>query len=342
MLCISPQITYGKEEFQHGIKELSGNKFFAIEPEYGEMIPPASYRRMSKLTRMGVGTALPLLKKHTDISGIILATADGGVTDSIKFLNQIEQYNEGTLTPTNFVQSTPNSLAGILSVLTSNNGYNNTHVHDYLSFENALIDAYMFLGENGGSVIAGAAEEISEWNFNLKFQRGFYKNEDINSSELFSSNTNGTVCGEGAAMFVLSSSNNNAIAKINDISQTSSENEPDKNEMILSLLERNNLSPENIDAVVSGINGDVRTDIFYKNLCNTIFKHSDVYTYRNIFGDFPTSSSLALWMAVNLCNNKEIPTDCIFRKNNKIIKRVLIYNHSLNNQQGAILATKTE
>ena len=88
-------------------------QLWAREPGYMDYIPRNVLRRMGKATRMGVWTALSLLKEQAPVDGIVIGTGLGGMEDCIKFLNQIVDYDEGTLTPTNFVQSTPNALAGV-------------------------------------------------------------------------------------------------------------------------------------------------------------------------------------------------------------------------------------
>src|SRR5436190_2396574 len=117
------------------------NKLYAVEAPF-EGIPVPVLRRMGKAVRLCVGAALPLLKKYSP-QAIIVGTANGGMEDSIKFMNQIIDYDEDMLTPGNFVQSTPNGLACQAAFLTKNRGYNNTHVHRGLSFENALLDAML-------------------------------------------------------------------------------------------------------------------------------------------------------------------------------------------------------
>ena len=107
--CISPQQAFNDVNIET-LKESAENKLKAIEPVY-EGIPPGILRRMGKAVRMGVGAAVPLLKTNTAIDGIIIGTANGGMEDCIKFLNQIIDYDEGLLTPGNFVQSTPNAIA---------------------------------------------------------------------------------------------------------------------------------------------------------------------------------------------------------------------------------------
>jgi hypothetical protein len=81
------------------------------------------------------------------LDGIIIGTANAGMEDCFHFLKQMVDYNEGLLTPGNFVQSTTNALAGQLGMMKHNTGYNITHVHLGLAFENALLDAAMRLEE---------------------------------------------------------------------------------------------------------------------------------------------------------------------------------------------------
>src|SRR5947199_9689893 len=116
------------------------------EPEYPG-IPPGVKRRMGKSVRMAVGAALPVLEKFPKPDGIIIATANGGMEDCIKFLNQIIEFNEGLLTPGSFVQSTSNAAAAQIALLTKNHHYNITHVHRGLAFESALMDIMMSLKE---------------------------------------------------------------------------------------------------------------------------------------------------------------------------------------------------
>jgi len=107
---------------------------------------------MGKSVRMAVGAALPLLEKYSQPDGMIIATANGGMEDCIKFLNQILEYNEGLLTPASFVQSTSNAAAAQIALVTKNHNYNITHVHRGLAFENALMDVVMSLKEHPGAV----------------------------------------------------------------------------------------------------------------------------------------------------------------------------------------------
>lgn len=173
--CISPQQTFDNAFFDGHVKVHEGDRYLAVEPAYGQMIPAGLLRRMGKAVRMGVGAGLPLIQKN-QVDGIILGTANGGLEDCLKFLNQIVDYHEGTLTPTNFVQSTPNAVAGNLALMSKTTGYNATHVHKGLAFEAALLDAMMLLDEKPAQrLLLGSIEEISDYNHNIDLLSGSFK-----------------------------------------------------------------------------------------------------------------------------------------------------------------------
>ncbi|HQW93570.1 MAG TPA: beta-ketoacyl synthase chain length factor, partial [Ferruginibacter sp.] len=214
--CISPQ----QISLQPGIEmnhEPADNKMLAIEPAY-EGIPPGVLRRMGKAIRMGVGAALPLIKQNENINGIIIGSANAGMDECVKFLNQIVQYEEGQLTPGNFVQSTSNVIAGQLGMITKNKGYNITHIHGGLAFENAMIDAVMQLNANPeNSYLLGGVDEISAYHFNIEKLAGAYKTENITGNGLYETDSPGCIVGEGAAMFVVNAEPVHAAASITAI-----------------------------------------------------------------------------------------------------------------------------
>ena len=196
--CISPQQTFAATDMEQ-VYDVVNNKLQVIEPVY-EGIPTGILRRMGKAIRLGVGTALPLLR-NTTVNGIIIGTANGGMEDCIKFLNQIIDYDEGMLTPTNFVQSTTNAIAAQIGLLSANTAYNITHVHRGLAFENALLDASMLLRENrDAQYLIGGVDEISTYNYNIEYLAGWYKKEAVSVTNLYTSASNGSLAGEGAEM----------------------------------------------------------------------------------------------------------------------------------------------
>ena len=341
LLSISPQYTFNNKMFENEIKFYFGNKYQAIEPDYKNMITLNLLRRMGKAVRMGIGAGLPLIKNNPDLEGIIIGTANGGLEDCIKFLNQIISYDEGSLTPTNFVQSTPNSVAGHLALMSTNNNYNITHVHKGLAFENSLLDARLLFDENEvKSLLVGNVEEISDYNYNIDYLAGHFKEVETDSTKLLQSNTKGTVCGEGAAMFVLGSSSENALSEIKDIDHICYPSESEIVEKIKHLLSRNNLAESDIDALVLGLNGDNRTDFWYNNVSNTLFKNQRIFTFKNLVGEYPTVSGFATWLSTYILQGYKIPKEAIYKKAKSGIKNILIYNHYNGEQHSLILLSR--
>ena len=339
--CISPQKTFEDALFNRELIRHVGNQYLALEPSYNGLIPASLLRRMGKAVRMGVGAGLPLILRNPGLGGIILGTANGGLEDCLKFLNQIVDYEEGTLTPTNFVQSTPNAVAGNLALMSKNTGYNATHVHKGLAFECALLDAMMLLNEKRSkSFLLGSVEEISAYNYNIDFLAGYFKLEDSASDTLLDSNTAGTVCGEGAAMFIVSSENSEkALAQILDVEQISFPENEELNDKLSLFLSKNGLSAEKIDALILGYSGDNRNDHLYDQFYQKSFSHSSVFSYKNLTGDYPSSSSFATWLAVTLLAGNALPAALLRHESANMGKpqNVLIYNHYQGVQHGFIL-----
>ena len=336
--CISPQQTLLKEGINE-LKESVKNKLYAVEPSY-EGIPIKMLRRMGKAVRMGIGAAIPLLQNNDEpLNGIIIGTAMGGMEDCIKFLNQMIDYNEGMLTPTNFVQGTPNAIASQLGLLGKNKGYNTTHVHRGLSFENAVIDTSMLLKENPtNNYLLGGLDEISTYNYNIDYLGDWYKKESLSNNDLYTANSIASMAGEGAAMFRVSGNPANALAKLRAIHilQTT-----DENLVIAQLkqfLKANLPFGENIDLFLSGENGDARLLKYYTSCETVVGNDITVARFKHMTGEYPTSSAIAVWLACNILQRNAIPPHMLKKKGAEInFKRILIYNNYRGLQHSLIL-----
>lgn len=340
---ISPQATYSNELLSGKIQSYNQLIYPALEPNYLEFIPKGLLRRMGKAVRMGVGVGLPLVKKHSDIDGILIGTANGGLEDCIKFLNQIVEYDEGVLTPTNFVQSTPNAVAGQLALMGENRGYNTTYTNGGTSFESALLDALVLFEEGDHEkLLIGGLEEISDYNYNIDSLAGKYKEEIVSNEELLSSHTEGTICGEGASLFIVEKNPKEYLAKIIDVAQITYPSEKDIERLADNFLKRNNLSSSNIDCVMLGYNGDIRQNESYDHIKNTLFPASEVLSFKNLVGDFRTASSFAVWLSAHILNGSTeiLPHITLKESNREERKNILIYNHFDKVRHSFILLSK--
>lgn len=338
LYAISPQKTIDSS-FEEGDFQIHTSGIMeAIEPNYIEFIAPGQLRRMGKAVRMGIGAGLPLIKRNTPLDAIVIGTANGGMEDCVKFLNQIVEYEEGVLTPTNFVQSTPNSVAGQLAMLSGNRGYNSTHVNGSLAFENALLDAILVLEKNNekSSLLLGAVEEISSYNHNIEKLQGNYKTELVNNKDLLNTNSPGSLCGEGATMFIVSNDSENALAQLLDVAQISFPTEQELLTVVQNLLHKNNLNSADIDLLIQGFNGDNRTEHWYSDL-NKHFEQAEVLSFKEFCGEYKTASAFGLYYAVRLMNDNNLISKRIKREK---ATYTLIHNHFDGKKHGFILLKK--
>jgi len=335
--CISPQQTFDNINIEQ-LHDAVNNKLLAIEPA-PQGIPPGILRRMGRAIRMGLTSAMSILQKISAVDGIIIGTSKGGMEDCIKFLNQIMDYEEGMLTPANFVQSTPNATAGQLGLLTKNKCYNITHVHRGLAFENAVLDAAMQVKDHPGSnYLVGSVEEISDYNYNIEWLGGWYKNEEVSNKNLYNYNSNGSIAGEGAAMFLVNDVVENAIAKLNVVKLFHTRDENLIKTEFLQLIEKFG-EP---DLFIIGESGDIRDNKYYEACELVIDDQTPVARYKHMAGEYPTSSAMATWLACHLLNSSSIPQHILKRGNvaDKNIRNIFIYNTYKGKQHGFLVISK--
>ncbi|HRO45201.1 beta-ketoacyl synthase chain length factor [Agriterribacter sp.] len=320
--CISPQQTFRNADVE-ALQENTDNKLKAKEPVY-DGIPPGILRRMGKAVRMGIGAAIPIIKQQST-DGIIIGTANGGMEDCIKFLNQIIAYDEGMLTPGNFVQSTPNAIAAQMGLLDKNRGYNITHVHRGLAFENALLDAMLMIRENPGNhYLLGAVDEISDYNYNIDLLDGCYKNEKISNKALYTTSSEGTIAGEGAVMFLVNNDAENALAKINAIQTLHTTDETEVRHALRQFMQQHFAPGQKADMLLTGENGDNRLLKYYTAAESLFDDHTTVARFKHMCGEYPTASSVALWLA---CYPQPLPPHMIKKQGSAAaVRNIIIYN----------------
>jgi hypothetical protein len=314
--CISPQETFaGTPDVKMGSPDAKTGMFSptigalrqpedallkAIEPSYAG-IPAGILRRMSKSVKLGIGAAMPLLQGPVLPDGILMGTGNAGMEDSVLFLKQILDYDEGMLAPGNFVQSTPNSVAAQIGLLSRNKGYNITHVHRGLAFENALIDASMLVKEHpAGSYLVGGVDELSGYNYQIELADGWYKKEWVPGGNLYESDTPGSIAGEGAAMFLVNGSPAGAIARVKGIMTLHSSDEHTVMARLHRFLKRQLPDGGSPDLLLSGENGDRRTLKWYTSCEAMMDTATTLARFKHLCGEYATASAFALWLACQL------------------------------------------
>jgi 3-oxoacyl-(acyl-carrier-protein) synthase len=332
--AISAQNTFDSNEFLNQFIPPENNYFSVLDPEYKQYINPRKLRRMSSVIRMGITCSTKVLEnaevKNPD--AIIVGTGLGCLTDTIKFLDNMIEQQEVLLNPTAFIQSTHNTVSGQIALLLGCKSYNFTFSQQNASFETALLDAYIKLkDEDINNILVGGLDEINDRTFDLLEKSSCTK---VDIQNIIDSNTSGYVPGEGASFFSLTSEESDKnIACIKSILLF----EDDDEKALQQLLKENNLSIENIDALISGLNGDVSTDQNYRNIQNKL-ENSSHLAYKHLVGEYDTVSSFALSLASSIIEKQEIPHSTQLNATKKeSIENILIHNYNKKHLHSFIL-----
>jgi len=344
--CISPQNTIGTDEFPLQINDYKNAMLHCIEPNYKEYINPIQLRRMSKVLKMGLGASAICLKKLNQVNpdAIVVGTALGCGEDLEKFLSSYLDNENQVLSPTPFIQSTHNMVAAQIAVMLKNNNYNMTYCHRGFSFESALTDAIMLINEgHARSVLAGGIDEITPNNFRFYDYLNIWKKDCNSSLKLLDYHNNGTIAGEGACFFLLHAENSGEKSAIKDLSIFYKPlDEQEISDRIDSFLQKNKLDKENIDLLISGMNGDISGDQIYRSVSKICFQDKiQIAYYKHLCGEYATSVSFALWLADCILRSQHIPDIIkIMQYPNKPVNNILIYNHYRNNNHTLLLISR--
>jgi 3-oxoacyl-(acyl-carrier-protein) synthase len=329
--CISAQKTFDTVFLEEA--ELNENDTILPlkVPVYKDFIPPVAIRRMAKGVKNGiVASTLALREAQLEtVDAIITGTGMGCIEDSEKFLKAILDNDEQFLTPTSFIQSTHNTVGGQIALGLQCKAYNLTYVNGSVSFESALLDAKMKIEEEeASSVLVGGIDEMGDYTMSLFKLAGFIKEENQSPYSVLESTTKGVVFGEGATFFVLENeTKENTFAEILDIEILNKLDVAEVENKIISFLASNDLKLTDIDTVVLGYNGDVDSDLYYKDLSNSTFANTPQVYYKHLSGEYDTASAFGLWVGTKIIQSQNIPD--IVKLNAldmQAYKTILLYN----------------
>ncbi|TRX31251.1 3-oxoacyl-ACP synthase [Flavobacterium sp. ZT3R18] len=329
--CISAQKTFDTVFLEEGEVNEKDTILPLKSPVYKDFIPPVAIRRMAKGVKNGiVASTLALREAQLDtVDAIITGTGMGCVEDSEKFLKAILDNDEQFLTPTSFIQSTHNTVGGQIALGLQCKAYNLTYVNGSVSFESALLDAKMKIEEGeASSVLVGGIEETGDFTMSLLKLIGFIKPENQSPYSVLNTTTKGAVFGEGATFFVLENEKKeNSFAAILDVEILNKLNVNEVENKITTFLDSNSLTILDIDAVVLGYNGDVESDLYYKNLSNSTFANTPQVYYKHLSGEYDTASAFGLWVGAKIIKTQAIPEIVKINAAEKsVYKTILLYN----------------
>lgn len=332
--CISHYPTIDETFFFGDSPAIPASNFlFVTPPNYKDYIPAQAIRRSSHILKMGVSAGLMCLSRNQEaalpVDAIITGTAMGCYEDTDKFLRSIGDNGEKMLTPTSFIQSTHNTVAGQLALQIKCHGYNFTYVHQGLSFEYALADALLLLKEGEADhVLTGGTDELIPPLCALFERAGHIKAlSDLNQA-LPESSSPGYVAGEGAAFFHLGrEARQKDSVKIRGLRTYQQIRHADElKEHTQRFLEEAGLSISEISLILSGINGDPEQDRILNEFSRT--SQLPAACFKHLCGEYFTSSAFALWFATRILQRQEIPASALFTPQAPgKLSHILIVNH---------------
>lgn len=280
-------------------------------PDYSALIPPMYRRRMTDVLKMSIACTIDALQQ-ADLEqpdSIIVGTSMGCSLFSQRFLDKIYASEGRRISPTAFILSTHNSIAGQISLLLGNHGYNMTHTQNNLSFEQALMDA-MLMGEEGNRhVLVGGADERNLDLYNLRTRLGL---DTVHETG-------------GASFFVLGEKASQTAPRIKLLEVESFAFVQDTSQQVQSFLHNRDQKPEEIDLVLFGSCFPEQQQL------SSIFEPRQLVDYQNFCGSYLSNSSFAMAYAVDILQQGSFPFL------DRPVKRILICNQLIPENLGLIL-----
>ncbi|MDW7693442.1 beta-ketoacyl synthase chain length factor [Flammeovirgaceae bacterium SG7u.111] len=323
--AISSQATFDGNQYLSEWVSPENEYFKCLEPTYKEVINARLLRRMSRIIKMGVATSLKSLEEAEveDPSAILVGTGLGCLADTEKFLDAFSTNDGGLLSPTPFIQSTHNTIAGQVSLLLKSHSYAFTYSQRGHSFENALEDAIAKTSEANAQVLVGGLDEIIPTSLSI-----------LNKLACTPASAKAPFWGEGSAFFILS--NQASASSYAQISAFETLYNPESDEevkaWISSSLEKAEITPSGLDAVVTGAD---------KKLSEELFGEIALVSFKNISGEYFTASALGLNLGANMVKNQQVfQKTLILGDGPSKIDNLLIYNNFNNKYHSLILLKK--
>ena len=262
----------------------------AKDPQWRDHLNPMLSRRMGTLMKRTLVTSLTAMEAAGDrqCDSIITGTGLGCMENTERFLRKMLTEGESLLSPTDFMQSTHNTLGSLIAIQTGNHGYNCTWSHGNMSFESALADAVvrMRLGKSVTALV-GCHDECTPDTFKVLENAGLTDGLNVPLSE-------------GSAAFMLTSipegspkAPEGALCEIAGFSVQENPSDTQLNETLGML--RNKAG--GFDIVMTGENG--RNGKAYDRVLD-IAGVGETFRYKALFGESMSASALGTYAAAKL------------------------------------------
>jgi len=302
----------------------------AIDPDYKQHLEAALIRRSRKLLKRALLSSRHAMQASgiPQPDAIITGTGLGCIENTELFLDSLVREGEALLKPTWFMQSTHNSISSFIAMDARCQGYNSTYTHQGISFESALLDAFMQLEQGElNTALVGAHDEMTPAYFTLLRRTGYL------------GHTADGFAGEAALSLALSCEKQaSALCRVEGL--TLAYRPKSLSALYNALLERTHCRPEDIDAVMIGLNGQPANDQVYAEACPALFPGKPLLRYKHLFGESYAASGMGVYTAAVCLAQGRIPGHLFVRPDEaerQGVRRLLCYNQFDNKNHSLIL-----
>lgn len=329
--AISPQHTFESAAYLQQFTSPEQDYLAAIEPDYKTLIDPKLSRRMARIIKMSITAAQDCLAQAGVQlpEAIVVGTGLGCLQDTEKFLADLIANNEGLLSPTAFIQSTHNTIAGQIALMLGCPHHNFTFAQRGHSFENALQDALLQLAEGADNILLGGVDEITPTLYNILTKTACIDKPEGRYPAL-KTTMQKPALGEGASFFLLTTTlSDKSIACIENTSTIYGSNSLAAiKEHFAHFLDQSNIAIDEIDAVMMGYNGYEKDDALYHQLHKSIFQDKTILSFKNLCGEYFTASAFGHHLAANILHKQTIFKHTLVDGDAAAsLNNILFYNH---------------
>ncbi len=312
------------------------------EPDYAQYINPMAARRMGKLFKRAIATAVDVMQKgeKEQVDAIITGTGLGCIEHTEKFLNAMLDNDEECLPPTPFMQSTHNTISSQMALHLKCHGYNCTYSHRGTSFDSSLLDALtqMHLGEIHSALVCGH-EEMTPSYFQMLGKIGYWK-ATSDEAALHRHDTAGSFSGSSSVNLLLTdTADSRNLCAIKAMKALYCPSEQQLSDALQQILAQEHLCMDDISAIVMGLNGDQQNDEVYLHFAQQNCPQTPIAWYKHIFGESYCASAFGTYTAAIMLQRQHIPAHLLYTSCNASIKpkNILVYNHFHNKDHSFIL-----
>lgn len=313
----------------------------AQKPDFNKYFDVKDARRTSHILKLSTVAAFDALGNDTEnVDGIMVGTGIGCITDSEKFLSALIEYNESTLSPTPFIQSTHNTIAGSIALKLKVHQYNFTYSERIFSFEWTLIDAILQCSESNITkrFLVGTADEMNKSTFAIARALKIADNYTAENTDILKQKYTAPYLGEHAAFFTLSNkATTHSLGELVFVKTYFQQNQQQQLADIQKQLQK--IDVEQPDCIILGINGHQVYDKVYNCVLNH-FTQSQLAYYKHLSGESFTSSSYAFWLTTKILQEQKLEKIISIKATDKPIKNVLILNHFRKDYFSAVFVRK--